>query len=206
MGWGCSCSQNPRRRRPCSAGATTAHQPNSTPLKPSYPGQRGPPPGPSMRRAGRGQASGQPGCPYTCRAGQSCGEQRPPPHSPQPGSCPYRARRCTGLHALPWPRSSCTTSTHTQFLSRTKTRRWRHVPEASREWTQQQICVAKCRPDPSDTGVNRNPETPEHRRAGTVTQRSHSCAPVPRTPNPLTQTHHPRHPPLPPGPEEQRAL
>lgn len=135
-----------------------------------------------MRRAGRGQALGQPGCPYTCRAGQSCGEQRPPPPSPQPGSCPYRARRCTSLHALPWPRSSCTASTHTQPLSRTKTRRWRHVPEASREWTQQQMCVAKCRPDPSDTGVNRNPETPEHRRAGTVTQRSHSCAPVPRAP------------------------
>ena len=161
--------------------------------------------GPSTRRAGRGQASGQPGCPYTWRAGQSCGEPRPPPLSPQPSSCPYRARRYTGLHALPWPRSSCTTKTHTQPLSCTKTRRWRHVPEVSREWTQQQMCMAKCRPDLSDTGVNRDPEIPEHRWAGTVTQRSHSCIPVPRTPTPLTHTHHPPHPPLPPGPEVVRA-
>lgn len=151
--------------------------------------------GPSTRRAGRGQASGQPGCPYTWRAGQSCGEPRPPPLSPQPSSCPYRARRYTGLHALPWPRSSCTTKTHTQPLSCTKTRRWRHVPEVSREWTQQQMCMAKCRPDLSDTGVNRNPRDPRAQMGWYSDTEVTQLHPSAKNPHP-THTHTP--PPTPP--------
>lgn len=182
----CSCpphprARHPRRRRPRSARVTAAHQPDSTPPKPSYHGQFGPPSGPSVRRAGGGQASGQPG--EQDRAVGN-GGHLPAPHS--------LALAPQGPQAHQPPRSAPATVTLCRKCTHTTPFLCKNTQTETRARGEQRMDTVadvrgRCRPDPTDTGVNRDPETPEHRRAGTETQ-GHTAAPQCQEPPPHSHT------------------